>query len=188
MKILGILIIAAGFLLFAQSQIVPSIICLLMGAIFLGKPKKQDPETSPDVHPDSEVVRVSAPLQKVRNVHTDHRRLAFPVDGVEKNNDDGSSRQNILQKLCEGEDMAVAEVWFDDFLFDGKLQIRVMTDSGCVGQIRQKDVLTVKEYFGKEVRMIYLEISSSPTNNENREYHADVVIIEDTSSGEKDET
>ena len=178
MKILGILIIAAGFILFAQYQYLPALICLVMGAIFLGKPKNQAPAEDEEEDPFSEVVRVDAPLQKVRASSSEHRRLAFPVDGVDTSNDDGSSRQAILQALCGDEDLFIVDIWFDDYVFGGKLAIRVMTDQGCVGQIRPKDVPTVRGYFGKSVRMIYLEISSTKNEDASRHYTGDVVIIE----------
>ena len=183
MRILGAVIIAAGLLLFAQFQYLPALICIVIGAVFMGKPRAPKPEEADeeaDGETDSELVRVDAPLTKVRSVSGDHRRLAFPVDGVMKNNDDGSSRQDALRKLCEGEDMMVVEVWFDDYLFGGKLNIRVMTDHGCVGEIRPKDVATVRSYFGKAVRMIYLEIAKAEGAAGAEEYHADVVIIEET--------
>ena len=185
MRILGAVIIAAGLLLFAQFQYLPALICIVIGAIFMGKPRTPKPE-EPDEETDSERVRVDAPLTKVRSASSDHRRLAFPVDGVMKNNDDGSSRQEALRKLCEGEDMMVVEVWFDDYLFGGKLNIRVMTEQGCVGEIRPKDVATVRSYFGKAVRMIYLEIAKVEGAAGADEYHADVVIIEETEKNKSD--
>lgn len=185
MRILGAVIIAAGLLLFAQFQYLPALICIVIGAIFMGKPRTPKPE-EPDEETDSERVRVDAPLTKVRSINSDHRRLAFPVDGVMKNNDDGSSRQEALRKLCEGEDMMVVEVWFDDYLFGGKLNIRVMTEQGCVGEIRPKDVATVRSYFGTAVRMIYLEIVKAEASSGADEYHADVVIIEETEKNKPD--
>ena len=179
MRILGAVIIAAGLLLFAQFQYLPALICIVIGAIFMGKPRTPKPD-EPDEETDSELVRVDSQLKKVRSGSSDHRRLAFPVDGVMKNNDDGSSRQEALRKLCEGEDMMVVEVWFDDYLFGGKLNIRVMTEQGCVGEIRPKDVATVRSYFGTAVRMIYLEIAKAEGAAGAEEYHADVVIIEET--------
>ena len=118
MKILGALIILAGFVLFAQFQYIPAFICLVIGAIFMGKPRTPREEPEEDGQ-DSELVRVDAPLQKVRSTNTELRRLAFPVDEVTMNNDDGSSRQEFLRTLCGGEDMAVVDVWFDDYLFGG---------------------------------------------------------------------
>ena len=185
MRILGAVIIAAGLLLFAQFQYLPALICIVIGAIFMGKPRTPKPD-EPDEETDSELVRVDSQLKKVRSVSSDHRRLAFPVDGVMKNNDDGSSRQEALRKLCEGEDMMVVEVWFDDYLFGGKLNIRVMTEQGCVGEIRPKDVATVRSYFGKAVRMIYLEIAKVEGAAGAGEYHADVVIIEETEKNKPD--
>lgn len=179
MRILGAVIIAAGLLLFAQFQYLPALICIVIGAIFMGKPPTPKPD-EPDEETDSELVRVDSQLKKMRSGSSDHRRLAFPVDGVMKNNDDGSSRQEALRKLCEGEDMMVVEVWFDDYLFGGRLNIRVMTEQGCVGEIRPKDVATVRSYFGKAVRMIYLEIAKVEGAAGADEYHADVVIIEET--------
>ena len=185
MRILGAVIIAAGLLLFAQFQYLPALICIVIGAIFMGKPRTPKPD-EPDEETDSELVRVDSQLKKVRSGSSDHRRLAFPVDGVMKNNDDGSSRQEALRKLCEGEDMMVVEVWFDDYLFGGKLNIRVMTEQGCVGEIRPKDVATVRSYFGTAVRMIYLEIAKAEGAAGADEYHADVVIIEETEKNKPD--
>ena len=185
MRILGAVIIAAGLLLFAQFQYLPALICIVIGAIFMGKPRTPKPE-EPEEETDSERVRVDAPLTKVRSMNSEHRRLAFPVDGVTKNNDDGTSRQEALRRLCEGEDMMVVEVWFDDYLFGGKLNIRVMTEQGCVGEIRPKDVATVRSYFGTAVRMIYLEIAKAEGPSGAEEYHADVVIIEETEKNKPD--
>ena len=185
MRILGAVIIAAGLLLFAQFQYLPALICIVIGAIFMGKPRTPKPD-EPDEETDSELVRVDSQLKKVRSISSDHRRLAFPVDGVMKNNDDGSSRQEALRALCEGEDMMVVEVWFDDYLFGGRLNIRVMTEQGCVGEIRPKDVATVRSYFGKAVRMIYLEIAKVEGAAGAEEYHADVVIIEETEKNKPD--
>ncbi len=184
MKILGILIIAAGFVLFAQSRYVATLICLLIGAIFLGKPKYRrsaPPDTPTDEDPpDGEIVRAEAPLQKYRGTVSDYRRLAFPVYGTMVNNDDGSSRQEYLRALCAGGDTAVVKFWLDDYLIDGKLAIRVMTDEGCVGEIRPKDVTTVRGYFGKKVRMNYLEITTEKNEAGGTVYRADVVIIEES--------
>ena len=185
MRILGAVIIAAGLLLFAQFQYLPALICIVIGAIFMGKPRTPKPD-EPDEETDSELVRVDSQLKKVRSGSSDHRRLAFPVDGVMKNNDDGTSRQEALRALCEGEDMMVVEVWFDDYLFGGKLNIRVMTEQGCVGEIRPKDVATVRSYFGTAVRMIYLEIVKAEASSGEDEYHADVVIIEETEKNKPD--
>lgn len=185
MKILGGLFILAGVLLFALAQYVPAFICIAMGAIFMGKPKEQSREPEDRGEEAGELVRVDAPLRKVRSTNAEHRRLAFPVDGVMKNNDDGSSRQAFLEALCEGDDMAVVEVWFDDYLFDGRLNIRVMTEQGCVGEIRQKDVGTVRTYFEREVRMIYLEITRDTEDGGAGTYRADVVIIEENVPGEQ---
>ena len=185
MKILGGLFILAGVLLFALAQYVPAFICIAMGAIFMGKPKEQSREPEDRGEEAGELVRVDAPLRKVRSTNAEHRRLAFPVDGVMKNNDDGSSRQAFLEALCEGDDMAVVEVWFDDYLFDGRLNIRVMTEQGCVGEIRQKDVGTVRTYFEREVRMIYLEITRDTEDDGAGTYRADDVIIEENVPGEQ---
>ena len=189
MRILGAVIIAAGLLLFAQFQYLPALICIVIGAIFMGKPrapKRVEQDGEPIEEPDSELVRVDAQLKKVRSMNSEHRRLAFPVDGVLKNNDDGTSRQAALRTLCEGENLMVVEVWFDDYLFGGKLNIRVMTEQGCVGEIRPKDVTTVRSYFGTSVRMIYLEITKAEGSTGEDEYHADVVIIEELEKKERD--
>ncbi len=178
MRILGILIMIAGVILFCQNQVLPALISILIGAVFAAMPKKSVPieeETSDEEN--SEVVRVDTPLKKVRQPRTDIFRMTFPVDGVTENNDDGSSRQEVLQRLCRGEDMAVANVWFDDFVYAKKIRIRVRTDEGCVGLIRQKDVETVRGYFEKPVRMVYLEIDSTPNADGERQYRAEVVII-----------
>lgn len=181
MRILGILVLIAGLILFCQYQYIPALISIVIGSIFVARPNPAPPEEDEgpleDNPPYGELVRVETPLKKVRMANAAFRRLTFPVDGVTMNNDDGSSRQEILSRLCAGEDLAVAQVWFDDFLYKGKVQIRVRTEEGCVGLIRQKDVDTVRGFFGKYVRMIYLEIGSSPNDSGEHEYHAEVVII-----------
>ena len=178
MRILGILIILAGVILFCQNQVLPALISILIGAVFAAMPKKSPPEEeTPSNEENSELVRVETPLKKVRPARTDFIRMTFPVDGVTENNDDGSSRQEILHRLCMGEDMAVAGVWFDDFVYARKIRIRVRTEEGCVGMVRQKDVETVRGYFDKPVRMVYLEIDSTPDADVGRVYRAEVVII-----------
>lgn len=181
MRILGLLILIAGMVLFWQSQYIPGLITIVIGCIFLGMPKRREPEpddTPPEEDPPyGELVRVENPLTRARPVSGEFRRLTFPVDGVTENNDDGSSRQQILRALCSGEDSAVVSVWFDDFFFDRGVQIRVRTEEGCVGMIRQKDIETVRSYFGKVVRMIYLEINGTPGSDGELIYRAEVVII-----------
>ncbi len=187
MRILGAVIILAGFMLFAMAQYFPAFVCLVIGAIFMGKPREKRVNEEEE-ETEGELVRVDTPLRKVRSVNKEHRRLAFPVAGVTRNNDDGSSRQAFLEALCEGEDMAVAEVWFDDYLFGGKLNIRVMTEQGCVGEIRRKDVETIRAYFEKEVRMFYLEINRDTEDGGDGIYQADVVIIEEAEAETETET
>ena len=147
----------------------------MIGSVFAAIPKKSIPEEeepSEEMRPsgdeNSEYVRVDTPLRKVPPVTSGFYRLTFPVDGVFERNDDGSSRQEILQRLCEGEDMAVADVWFDDFIYAHKIRIRVKT---------QRDVETVRGFFEKPVRMVYLEIGSSADSSGERRYHAEVIII-----------
>ena len=178
MRILGILILIAGVALFCQHQILPSLITIMIGSIFAVKPKKSTPEEEePPGEEVGRLVRLDTPLKKARQVTSHFRRLSFPVDGVTELNDDGSSRLEILQKLCAGEDMAIADVWFDDFVYARKFRIRVMTEDGCVGLIRQKDVDTVRDFFEKPVRMSYLEIVSFPKSIGESEYRAEVVLI-----------
>ncbi len=184
MRILGILIIIAGVALFCQHLVLPSLITIVIGSVFAAIPKKSIPEEEepseekrPSGEENSEYVRVDTPLRKVPPVTSGFYRLTFPVDGVCERNDDGSSRQEILQRLCEGEDMAVADVWFDDFIYAHKIRIRVKTLEGCVGLIRQRDVETVRGFFEKPVRMVYLEIGSSTDSSGERRYHAEVIII-----------
>ena len=65
MRILGAVIIAAGLLLFAQFQYLPALICIVIGAVFMGKPRAPKPEEADeeaDGKTDSELVRVDAPL------------------------------------------------------------------------------------------------------------------------------
>ena len=102
MKILGVLILIAGLILFWQYQYIPALISILIGAVFLGMPKKpvSDDNSSDDTPVDGEIVRVVSQLKKVRAVSTEHRRLAFPVVGADKNNDDGSfSVRSATEKI-----------------------------------------------------------------------------------------
>ena len=76
MRILGILIMIAGVILFCQNQVLPALISILIGAVFAAIPKKSVPieeETSDEEN--SEVVRVDTPLKKVRQPRTDIFRI-----------------------------------------------------------------------------------------------------------------
>ena len=118
MRILGIVILIAGLVLFWQYQYIPALISILIGAVFLGKPKKPvSDKTSQDDNPeDGEIVRVDSQLKKVRAVSTEHRRLAFPVDGVAENNDDGRCAVKSRRGLV-APDPCVEFLHVSDFFF-----------------------------------------------------------------------
>ena len=81
MRILGAVIIAAGLLLFAQFQYLPALICIVIGAIFMGKPRTPKPD-EPDEETDSELVRVDSQLKKARSVSSESELIGQYFLGV----------------------------------------------------------------------------------------------------------
>lgn len=64
----------------------------------------------------------------------------FAVAGVTFDNDDGSSRQEILREICEGDEDGDTEAWLEWYQYRGQDAYRVMTPHGCVGNVRKNDV------------------------------------------------
>ena len=106
-------------------------------------------------------------------------RTYYPVAGVTFKNEDGSSRQRILRSLCDGEEYGHASVTFDEYEYEGSPAIRVLTDSGCVGNIRQSQVEEFQKYFDTEVHSIFLSIDTFEDDEGKRIYRADVVVVEE---------
>lgn len=67
----------------------------------------------------------------------------FSVAGVTFNNDDGSSRQEILRDLFDGPLEGETDCWFEPFLYQGEMALRVKIGDKCVGNVRKSDVQTV---------------------------------------------
>ncbi len=67
----------------------------------------------------------------------------FPVAGVTYCNEDGSSRQEILCDLCDGEDEGEAEARLVAYKYKGSPAVRVETSLGAVGNIRKEYVAEV---------------------------------------------
>ena len=193
MIILGILAIVGAFSLFGYGDVFYGLAWAAIGSgliawgIHRNKQKQYQAQQQTvvvnnyTIPAGGQVVRNVTPVSNYTTVrHTGTRRLAFPVAGVTFDNEDGSSRQRILRQLCEGDAVGVAEVWFDDYLYEGRPAIHVMTPSGCVGNIRSQDVETVSSYFGKQVDKIYLEMNNFENDEGEKIYRADVVICEKT--------
>ena len=124
-------------------------------------------------------------VARVRAFREQHPAIRYAVAGVTFKNEDGTERQKILHEISFN-DLAHADVWFDEFEDpDGKPAIRVLTDYGCVGNIRRSDVQNVSRFFDHEVWMKYLEVEQF-TNDEGRSiYRADVVFVMDREDPEQ---
>lgn len=70
--------------------------------------------------------------------------LVTNIAGVTFDNDDGSSRQQILREILEkGE--GDAEVTLDEFYYKGVQAVRVLVDGRCIGNIPKHRVQDVRE-------------------------------------------
>lgn len=76
--------------------------------------------------------------------------LVTNIAGVTFDNDDGSSRQQILREILEkGE--GDAEVTLDEFYYKGVQAVRVLVDGRCIGNIPKHRVQDVREVLDRIV-------------------------------------
>lgn len=96
------------------------------------------------------------------------------VAGVTYNNEDGSSRQKILKNIVKNED-GTAYGSLEQYDYKGSPAIRVVTDEGCIGNIRKNDVEDVLAVMEK-IKYVTVNAESFENDDGKTVYRADVVI------------
>lgn len=106
-------------------------------------------------------------------------RSVFSVAGVTFDNDDGTSRQEILREICEGDLDGVDEnCWLNPYLYNGEMALGVMTSFGCVGNIRRNDVEEVLERSKMSKTGARLQAELFETDDGREIYRADVAFAD----------
>lgn len=99
----------------------------------------------------------------------------FSVAGVTFQNEDGSSRQDILRAICAGKSRGQSDVELEQYDYKGSAAIRILTPEGCVGNVRRTDVADVLEMMSGSYEA-YIEVNSF-VGEEGREiYRADLYV------------
>ena len=101
----------------------------------------------------------------------------FPVAGVTFDNEDGSSRQELLREICEGPLQGDDEsCWLDPYFYNGEMALHVMTGGGCVGNIRRSDVQEVLGCIKASEHGARLEAELFEAEDGRKIYRADVIF------------
>ena len=98
----------------------------------------------------------------------------FAVAGVTFNNDDGSSRQEILREICEGDEDGDTEAWLEWYQYRGQDAYRVMTPHGCVGNVRKNDVREAVTVIGSS--RVDLAVEQFEREDGTLIYRADLIV------------
>lgn len=98
----------------------------------------------------------------------------FKVAGVTFNNDDGSSRQEILKNIVDNG--GSADATFKEYEFNGKPAIAVYADGKCIGSIPRGSAKEVRSLIAKDLSAI---ISANKfVNEEGKEiYYAEITFM-----------
>lgn len=139
-------------------------------------PPRQQPVPEQPPAPTSPPAPTPAPVFRT-SVGVSYDDDGFPVAGVTYKNDDGSSRQQILEDLCEGKKSNLVSAQLEKYEYDGNPAVRVLTELGCVGNIRRQYVEDVLEALEAEGSDISLQISYF-FNEEGKKIYRGVVFID----------
>lgn len=168
-KAFGIIAILMALMAFGQGSFVAALLFAAIAVILLRKPKKQPPPAASAVEisgqNDWRTVRASASV---------YRPKIFSVAGVTFDNDDGSSRQEILREICGGEEEGETEAWLEWYEYLGEDAYRVMTSCGCVGNVRKNDIHDAVIAIGAS--NVDLNVELFETDDGRRIYRADLVV------------
>ena len=154
-----------------------AIVWAAIGSVLIakGKAKKKEAKKT-DVIVNSYTVPqrpqtpVSRPAARVSVITS----AIFPVAGVTFDNDDGSSRQEILREICGGKEEGETEAWLEWYQYRGQDAYHVMTPFGCVGNIRRCDIQNAVVSIGAS--SVGLEVSFFETDDGREIYRADVIV------------
>lgn len=118
-----------------------------------------------------QIVRNTSALRATASVY---QPKLFPVAGVTFQNDDGSSRQQILREICAGDEEGNTEAWLEWYQFNGRDAYRVMTPLGCVGNVRKNDVREAVTAIG--AGKVDLDVELFETEDGRQIYRADLSV------------
>ena len=171
-KAFGVIAIIMALMSFGQGSIVAALLFAAIAVILLRKPKKQPPPAAPapPLTPDPgtndwQTVRASASV---------YRPKMFAVAGVTFDNDDGSSRQQILREICDGGEDGETEAWLEWYNYRGEDAYRVMTAYGCVGNVRKTDIHDAVIAIGAS--NVDLNVELFEADDGRQIYRADLVV------------
>lgn len=100
----------------------------------------------------------------------------FAVAGVTFRNEDGTSRQEILRDICGGLEDGEADAWIEEYDYKGEQAIHVMTELGCVGNIRRTDIDDVSRYLISPPTSMTVSVETFISDDVREIYRADVII------------
>lgn len=129
--ILAILIVLAGLLLGLAGVgagwvfVVIGVILIVWRTLLVKKAKKEAEKDA----------KWKAYKEKLKSVE-----MILPVVGVRYDNESGSSRQKILKSFCDADDTGLANVRLEEYEYEGAPAIHVVTEKGCVGNVKATDV------------------------------------------------
>lgn len=99
----------------------------------------------------------------------------FSVAGVTFQNEDGSSRQDILRAVCAGKKRGQSDVVLEQFDYKGSPAVRVLTPAGCVGNVRRTDLDEVLETMSGPYEA-YIEVNSFVNDKGQEIWRADLFV------------
>ena len=169
-KIFGVLFILAAVLFFLISKYVWAVIFAILGIFYIGV----KPKTKKEKAVEEEAARAAAAAEAAAK--NPYEVFYFDVAGVTFDNDDGKSRQKILRAICDGDEYGRADAELVAYTYEGEPAFRVMTDEGCVGNIRQKDIAEVQGLLDRNVHSIVVSAEEYEDDNDRKKYSADVEI------------
>ena len=119
-------------------------------------------------------LRKQAEQPFVRTASNIVRSRAYAVAGVTFQNEDGTSRQDILRDICEGGDGGSAWAWLEWYQYKSEDAYHVMTARGCVGSLHKEDIREVLPALGAENAELDVELFE--TDDGRQIYRADLIL------------
>lgn len=120
--------------------------------------------------------------EKIRAFNDRYPQVRFAVAGVTFKNEDKTDRQQILREIVLTQE-GKTDVWFEqnEELGD-ESGISVITDCGCVGNIRRSDKQEFRRFLTNPVTHVDLQAELFTTQEGEKIYRADVVFVLDRES------
>ena len=184
MFVLGLFLLLCGSVAFLNGAFGVGLFFLAGGSIVTGKAiadrkykeKPTQPQPVPQPEPRPVVSGYDPAAARARDTARFVRKR-YAVAGVTFKNDDGKSRQKILRGFYDEElGISSANCWLEEYEYEGEPAVRVMTDDGCVGNIRRSDLDEVRSYFDHGISRMHLDVETFENEDDRTIYRADVCI------------